>query len=114
MAHIINAQGKTLGRIASEAAHHLLGKHTASFVRNRVVGEEVKIENASKVRLSGTKESTKKYVRYSGYPSGIKIESYAMLTSRRGHKEAVKRAVYRMLPKNRLRGARMKLLTITD
>lgn len=108
----IDAQDKTLGRVASEAAKVLLGKHKASFVKNAVVGEEVTIINASKVRVSGNKTRAKTYIRYSGYPGGQKEESYAMLTARRGEGEAIRRAVLGMLPKNRLQTKRIKLLTI--
>ncbi|MDZ4225952.1 MAG: 50S ribosomal protein L13 [Patescibacteria group bacterium] len=108
----IDAQDKTLGRVASEAAKVLLGKHKPSFVKNAVVGEEVTIVNASKVRISGDKARMKPYVRYSGYPGGQKIENYAMLVARRGEAEAIRRAILGMLPKNRLQTKRIKLLTI--
>lgn len=108
----IDAQGKTLGRVASAAAKILIGKDKTSFVKNLVMGEEVKIINASKVRVSGTKTKDKEYVRYSGYPGGQKIETYAMLTARRGEGEAIRRAVLGMLPKNRLQAKRIKMLTI--
>jgi len=108
----IDAQDQTLGRLASAAAKALLGKHTASFARNVVADEEVKIINASKVRLSGNKKDAKEYLRYSGYPGGQKIENYAMLTGRLGHAEAVRRAVKGMLPKNKLQTPRLKKLII--
>lgn len=108
----IDAQGKTLGRVASEAAKILLGKHKPAFVKNAVMGEEVTIINASKVKISGAKRINKRYVRYSGYPGGKKEESYAMLVARRGEGEAIRRAVLGMLPKNRLQARRIKLLTI--
>ena len=108
----IDAEGKTLGRVASAAAKVLIGKHSVAFAKNIVVGEEVKIINASKVRVSGTKTLNKEYVRYSGYPGGQKHETYAMLTARRGEGEAIRRAVLGMLPKNRLQAKRIKLLTI--
>ena len=110
----IDAQDKTLGRVASAAAHALLGKHKVTFVKHHVVGEEVTITNASKIRLTGTKVKTKEYIRYSGYPGGQKIETYQQLTARRGSGEALRRAIYRMLPKNKLQTARIKLLTIKD
>lgn len=108
----IDAQDKTLGRVASEAAKVLLGKDTASFAKNVVAGAEVKIVNADKIRISGGKERDKEYIRYSGFPGGQKIESYAQLTERRGKKEAIRRAVLGMLPKNKLQAPRIKLLTI--
>jgi large subunit ribosomal protein L13 len=108
----IDAQGKTLGRVASQAAKILLGKHKPTFVKHLVMGEEVKIINASKVKISGNKKEQKEYVRYSGYPGGQKVETYAMLTARRGEGEALRRAVLGMLPKNRLQAKRIKLLSI--
>ena len=108
----IDAKDKSLGRVASEAAKILLGKHKATFVKHLVVGEEVTIVNASKIRLTGAKEKDKPYIRYSGYPGGQKKETYAMLVARRGHGEAIRRAVLGMLPKNRLQAKRIKLLTI--
>lgn len=108
----IDAQNKTVGRVASEAAKILIGKHKTTFVKNAVMGEEVKIINSSKVKISGNKVQDKKYIRYSGYPGGQKEESYAMLVARRGEGEAIRRAVLGMLPKNRLQTKRIKLLTI--
>lgn len=110
----IDAQDKTLGRVASAAAKGLMGKHKPSFVKHQVAGEEVTIMNASKIALSGKKAQEKKYIRYSGYPGGQKTESYAMLAKRRGHKEALRRAVLGMLPKNKLQARRIKLLTIKN
>lgn len=110
----IDATHKNLGRVASEAAKAILGKHKAAFVKNAVVGEEVEVINASKLRISGSKRDKKEYVRYSGYPGGQKIETYAMLVARRGEAEAIRRAVLGMLPKNRLQAKRIKLLTIKN
>lgn len=110
----IDATGKTLGRVASAAAKALLGKHKTNFVKHLVRGEEVTIVHGGKVRLSGSKERTKEYLRYSGYPGGQKKETFAMLAKRRGRGEAIRRAVLRMLPKNRLQMRRIKLLTIKD
>ena len=108
----IDATHKSLGRVASAAAKALLGKHSASFAKNVVADVEVKITNASKIRVTGNKERAMSYVRYSGYPGGQKFETYAMLVARLGHTEVIRRAVYRMLPKNKLQPKRIKLLTI--
>lgn len=110
----IDAQDKTLGRVASAAAKALLGKHTAAFAKNTVATEEVKIVNATKVRITGDKARDKKYVRYSGYPGGQKIESYKQLSSRKGEREVIRKAVLGMLPKNKLQSRRIKLLTIEN
>jgi large subunit ribosomal protein L13 len=108
----IDAQDKTLGRVASAAAKALLGKHSPTFAKNVVAPEQVTIINADKVRVSGDKERAKEYIRYSGYPGGQKIESYQQLTDRRGKEEAIRRAVLRMLPKNKLQTPRIKNLKI--
>lgn len=108
----IDAKDKTLGRVASAAAKALLGKHTADFAKNVVAQEGVTIINAGRIAVSGTKKQDKEYVRYSGYPGGQKIETYAMLTARKGEVEAIRKAVLGMLPKNRLQDKRMKMLTI--
>lgn len=108
----IDAKGKTLGRVASAAAKSLLGKHKTTFVKHQIVGEEVTVINADHVKLTGTKERDKKYIRYSGYPGGQKIESYTQLTQRRGKAEAIRKAILGMLPKNKLQMRRIKLLTI--
>ncbi len=108
----IDAADKTLGRVASAAAKALLGKHSASFAKHVVAQDGVKIINASRVAISGNKKLDKKYVRYSGYPGGQKIENYAMLTARKGEKEVIRKAVLGMLPKNKLQKLRMKMLTI--
>lgn len=109
---IIDATNKTLGRVASAAAKALLGKDSASFAKNLVSAGEVRIVNAAKVALSGKKAGSKEYIRFSGYPGGQKTETYAMLTARRGHAEAIRRAVLGMLPKNKLRAQRIKNLVI--
>lgn len=113
MTVLIDATDKTLGRVASAAAKALIGKHSTSFVKHNISSaEEVKIVNASKIRISGNKEKAKKYVRYSGYPGGQKVESYTQLVGRRGHAEALRRSILGMLPKNKLQARRIKMLTI--
>lgn len=110
----IDAADNTLGRVASAAAKALLGKHDTDFAKNVVAKDGVTIINASRVRVSGNKKQDKEYVRYSGYPGGQKIETYAMLTARKGQKEAIRKAVLGMLPKNRLQKERIKMLTIEN
>jgi len=110
----LDAKNKPLGRIASEAAKIILGKNKSNFVKHQIVGEEVKIVNASKVVITGAKAKDKEYVRYSGYPGGQKKETYGMLVARRGYGEAIRRAVLGMLPKNRLQSKRIQLLTIEE
>ncbi len=108
----IDAKNKMLGRVASAAAKALLGKHSADFAKNVVATGGVTITNASHIKISGTKKQDKEYLRYSGYPGGQKIETYAMLTARKGETEVIRKAVLGMLPKNRLQAERIKMLTI--
>ncbi len=110
----IDANNKTLGRVASAAAKALLGKHSADFAKNIVSEVEVKITNIDGLKISGDKVLQKEYVRYSGYPGGQKRETYGQLTARRGNKEALRRAVLGMLPKNKLQMRRIKQLTIEN
>lgn len=110
----IDAQDKTVGRVASAAAKALLGKGSASFAKNVVAAVEVKILNASKVRISGDKARQKTYIRYSGYPGGQKEQSYTQLTAAKGEKEAIRMAILGMLPKNKLQKRRIKNLTIEN
>jgi large subunit ribosomal protein L13 len=111
---ILNAENRTVGRVASEAASLIMGKKTPKFVKNANVGSAVKIVNASKIRISGTKAKNKIYKHYTGHPGGLKGESYAMLKERKGAEEILRLAVYGMLPGNRLRPSRMKMLTIEE
>jgi large subunit ribosomal protein L13 len=108
----IDAQNKILGRVASEAAKIMLGKKSTSFAKNSIEGEEVKIINASKIRVSGNKAKAEEYRRYTGHPGGLRSETYNEIVARKGVEEVIRLAVYGMLPGNRLRSKRMKLLTI--
>ncbi len=108
----IDAENKALGRVAAAAAKVLMGKHKATFAKNVVDQDGVKIINASKVYLSGSKNGQKTYLRYSGYAGGLKSETYDMLVARKGHEEVLRQAIKGMLPKNRLQPRRMKMLSI--
>ena len=110
----IDASGKALGRIASEAAKALMGKTLPDYTPHTLSSVRVVITNARKISLSDKKRTQKMYKRYSGYSSGLKKESLAMLSSRRGTAEPLRRAVQRMLPRNSFLTPRMKNLIITD
>lgn len=99
--HVLDAEGQVLGRLAVRAAHLLRGKHKALFTPHVDCGDGVVVVNAEKIRLTGTKLTTKTYKRYSGYPSGLKVEPADRLLKRRPT-ELVQRAVVGMLPKNPL------------
>ena len=112
MKHTIDAQGKKLGRIASEAASILLGKNLASFAKNTVAKSTVEIINVDKADITAHKKNIDSYVTYTGFRGGLNKESLAHLIDRRGMAEVFRRAVYRMLPPNKLRDVRMKNLSI--
>ncbi|MBC7325569.1 MAG: 50S ribosomal protein L13 [Moorella sp. (in: Bacteria)] len=99
--YIIDAAGKTLGRVATEAARLLRGKHKAIFTPHVDCGDHVIIINAEKVRLTGKKLQQKKYIRHSGYPGGLKVTDYAQLL-KTFPERAVEKAVRGMIPHNRL------------
>lgn len=107
--YLVDAKGKTLGRLASEVATILMGKQKPLFSPHVDCGDYVIIVNASKVHLSGKKLEQKKYYHHSGYPGGIKEVSYATLMEKKPV-FVVEKAVKGMLPKNRLgRGIFKKL-----
>ena len=112
--HAINAAGKKLGRVASEAAKALMGKMSASYTPNIDSGIGVVITNASKLHLSERKKQGKVYTTYSGHPGGLKSETLASLIGRKGNGEALRRAIQRMLPRNTTRVSRMKRLQISE
>lgn len=112
--HQIDAGGKKLGRVATQAAVLLMGKNRTDFVRNAIPTVKVKISNASKLSVTAKKMSQKNYKRYSGYAGGLKETSMKKVVSDKGMKEALRVAVRGMLPKNKLRNRMMKNLIITE
>src|SRR6266851_574526 len=98
---VIDADGAVLGRLATQVAAALRGKHKATFTPNLDTGDPVVIVNAAKIKVTGKKLSDKMYIRHSGYPGGFKSETLERLLARRPE-EVVRRAVRGMLPQNRL------------
>ncbi len=99
--HVVDAEGVVLGRLATEVARVLRGKHKPIFAPHIDTGDHVIIVNADKVVLSSGKASAKMIYRHSGYPGGIRSESYADLMARKPA-EAVRNTIKGMLPKGRL------------
>ena len=98
---LIDATDQVLGRVASKAAHILKGKHKPQYTAHVDTGDFVVIINADKIRVTGSKASSKEYFRHSGYPGALKVESFAQAMEK--HPERViERAVKGMLPKNSL------------
>jgi len=111
--YVVDADGAVLGRLASEVAKILRGKHKPIFAPHMDTGDHVIVVNARGVRLTGGKDESKIYWRHSGYPGGIRGESYATLLSERPAL-AVERAVKGMLPKNRLGRSMVRKLNVYE
>lgn len=108
---IVDATGKTLGRLASSIAQILRGKHKPTFVPHLDNGDFIIVTNAEKVRVSGNKEEQKTYFRHSGFPGGGRFTSLAHL--RKTHPERIiEYAVKGMLPHNRLGRAQLKKMKV--
>ncbi|MEI8061728.1 MAG: uL13 family ribosomal protein [bacterium] len=114
MKHVIDAKNKKIGRVCSQVAMILMGKNAPTYERNKIPVVEVEIINTSKADISNTKKDEKTYRTYSGYPGGQKNEKLADLATRKGHSELFKRAVYGMLPSNKLRSKMMLNLKISE
>ena len=99
--HVVDAEGLVLGRMATEVARILRGKHKPTFTPHMDTGDHVIIINADKVVLTSDKARDKMMYRHSGYPGGIKSTTYADLLDTKPA-EAVRGSVRGMLPKNRL------------
>jgi large subunit ribosomal protein L13 len=112
--HTIDAAGKKLGRVASEAARFLMDKHSPAFERHRKAGTVVEIVNAGKLAISEKRGLAVRYASASGYAGDLKKETIAALKARRGIAEVVRRAVKGMLPANKLRPQLLKHLAIHE
>ena len=108
---LIDAQDQVLGRVASKAAHILRGKHKPTYTPHVDTGDFVVIINADKIRVTGKKLTDKEYYRHSGYPGGLKCETFEEAMEK--HPERViEHAVKGMLPKNTLCRAMAKKLKV--
>jgi len=107
--HIIDAEGKVMGRMATQIADLLRGKLKPTFVRNQDEGDFVTVKNVGKMRITGKKIEQKKYWHHTGYLGGIKSKSLKELMEK-NPSEALKFAVLGMLPKNKLRPRQIKRL----
>ncbi|MDP3989115.1 MAG: 50S ribosomal protein L13 [bacterium] len=114
MEYVIDAKEKSLGRVASEAAMALRGKNDPSFAPNKLSDVWVTIKNTGTISVTEKKLEQKTYTRYSGYPGGLYKQSLSNLVDKKGYSEAMRKAVYGMLPNNRLRSRMMKRLTIEE
>lgn len=111
--HLIDANGKVLGRIVTEIASFLQGKHKVENVPYLDMGDNVVVVNATGVRLTGRKEQSKVYQSYSGYPGGRKETSFKSLRKENAP-EIIRQAVSGMLAKNKHRDARLARLFVYE
>lgn len=108
---IVDAEGQTLGRLASQIARLLRGKHKALFTPHVDCGDFVIIVNAEKIKVEGKRFELKEYFRYTGYPGGEVFEKFKDLLHRKPE-FIIRHAVWGMLPKNRLGRKLIKKLKV--
>ncbi len=108
---VINAEGKTLGRLATEVAVLLRGKRKPEFAHFVDCGDFVVVINAEKVNVTGKKLEQKKYYSHSGYPGGLKVKTLKELLDQKPE-EVVRKAVWGMIPKGKLGRAVYKKLKV--
>ncbi len=109
--HVVDAEGQRLGRMAVDVATVLMGKHRPEYTPHVDTGDYVIITNAEKVVMTGAKAQQRTKTRYSGYPGGLKIETYESLLERKPE-SVIEDAVRRMLPKNKLGRQMLKKLKV--
>ena len=109
--YVIDAEGKTLGRLATEIARLLRGKTKPQYTPHVDTGDFVVVVNADRVNVTGRKAEQKLYRRHTGYPGGLKEVSYERMMDRKPT-EIVRKAVYGMMPKTRLARQQFKKLKI--
>lgn len=109
--HVMDASGKILGRLASEVATILMGKKKPQFVPYLDTGDFVVVTNASKVKLSGKKMKDKTYTRHSGFPGGLRVETFDKMIVRKPE-YVVEHAVKGMLPHSKLGEKMFKKLKV--
>ena len=109
--YLVDAEGKTLGRLASQVASIIRGKNKPIFTPNTDTGDFVVVINAEKVKLTGKRGELKEYIRHSGYPGGQKKVSYQIMLEKKPE-YIIERAVKGMLPKTRLGNKLIKKLKV--
>ena len=109
--YVINAEGRTLGRLATEIARRLKGKHKAEYTPHVDTGDYIVIVNAEKVRVTGKKSKDKMYYRHTGFPGGIKEMSFDKMIDHKPE-QVIELAVKGMMPRNPLGRAMLSKLKV--
>jgi len=107
---VIDASGKSLGRLAVEVAVLLRGKHKPDFVPYKDMGDNVVVKNVGKMKFTGNKLEQKNYFHFTGYLGNMKQVSLKEFLAKKGHGEVLRKAVMGMLAKNKLRAKQIKRL----
>ncbi len=110
--HTIDATGKIAGRLATEISLLLQGKNKVDYQAHTDCGDMVEITNVAKMKFSGKKLDTKVYHRHTGYPGGIRTTKLSDLMKNKPE-EVLRKVLYNMLPKNKLRAKMLKRLSIS-
>ena len=109
--YVVDAEGQTLGRLATRIADALRGKRKPEYTPHVDTGDFVIVVNAEKIRVTGDKLASKTYYRHSGYPGGIKSRTLGEMLDRRPE-EVIRKAVKGMLPRNRLARQQLRKLKV--
>jgi large subunit ribosomal protein L13 len=109
--YLVDAHNQVLGRLASQVAHVLKGKHKSLFSPHLDAGDHVIVVNAAKIRVTGRKSNQKRYTRYTGYPGGLRVTEYGK-DVRQAPEKVFLHAVRGMLPRNHLGRQMIKKLRI--
>ena len=109
--YVVDAEGRTLGRLATQIADALRGKRKPEYTPHCDVGDFVVVVNAERIRVTGNKRNDKVYRRHTGYPGGIRSRTLGEMLDRRPE-EVIRRAVKGMLPKNRLANRQINKLKV--
>lgn len=98
--HLVNAKNKTLGRIATQIAKYLMGKHKPTYVPYLDAGDFVVVTNAKEVKITGKKAAQKTYTYHSGFPGGLRQEKFESMIQRHSE-EIIRHAIWGMVPKTK-------------
>ena len=109
--YVVDAEGKALGRLATEIAHRLRGKHKPEYTPHVDTGDYIVVINAEKVKVTGNKDIQKKYYRHSGYPGGLKSSTFSEIIEK-NPQDIILKAVKGMLPKNKLSNSMISKLKV--
>ncbi|MBV31564.1 MAG: 50S ribosomal protein L13 [Rickettsiales bacterium] len=110
--YVVDANGLVLGRMATEIAKLLRGKHKPTYTPNMDCGDDIIVINAEKVKLTGKKDANKAYYRHTGYPGGLKSQKASDILEGKNPEKVVKLAIKRMIPNNPLGRKQLKNLKV--